>query len=225
MAGKKVQIKMDMPSDPLNIEIKKEKKDLKSHVCRCGKSFPRPRQLMEHIKVVHLQLKDYKCRYCGTAFPNNSKLAFHVKSVHMKMKDHKCSRCDTAFVTRSLLRRHERSVHLLLKDYTCKDCGQPFSTNSNMHAHIRNVHLKMKPHKCYKCDAAFATGSRLKRHEKRDHSKVRFDHKNNTFLLMRKSKMVHKKLEVNDKFSKKVDTQENLDPLKGHGKLEMMEEC
>ena len=196
----KVEKNEEAVCDPLSIDVDNEQSDIKPHVCRCGKAFPHPTQLMEHIKRVHLQLEDYICTECGSAFPCQSDLNDHLKinhtdpkheeenpisleSAHVKVElDDRCSESDK---TKEKLDPSKVPLY-------CEECGGgPFSRSSSLNKHAKDFHGKelrvrrkndaktmydeyrdSEPKKC-KCGRSFGRNEQLEKHIKSVHLKIR----------------------------------------------------
>ncbi|GLV41648.1 earmuff [Carabus blaptoides fortunei] len=70
----------------------------KSHTCKyCGKSFPYPSFLAEHMKN-HTGERPFLCSYCGKGFRQKGALDLHVR-MHTGQKPYKCELCGDAFVS------------------------------------------------------------------------------------------------------------------------------
>ena len=159
-----------------------EYKDSEPNKCKCGKTFGRSEHLKQHIKSVHLKLRDCICDQCGDAFTTTFALKGHIKKVHDKIKDLKCSKCDMRFSDRSVLKKHEARDHTKLQrkyenkiikakfdEYmatepnTCK-CGMTLTRSDSFQKHVKNVHLKIFDHKCVECGSNFSDSYGLKDH-------------------------------------------------------------
>ena len=108
---------IDFVSPPL----KRQKSNPKTFPCtyeNCGKSFPRPSKLQDHInthtgKVFSIKSnvnnkRPYVCEECGKNFMKSTHLAGH-KLIHSGNKKYKCSFTDCTYstTTRQHLRNHE----------------------------------------------------------------------------------------------------------------------
>ena len=198
MKVEKVEGNDDTDSDPLNIDVDKDRSDIKSHVCRCGKAYPRPIQLMEHIKSVHLQLKDYMCKECGSAVSSQSTLNVHLrrdhsnleydnendialKPLHVKLELN--DQCSERADNKEKLDPPEVPL------YSCEECGCGYGRKSSLNRHTRDIHGKKltrrknsktvydeykdnEPNKC-KCGKAFGRLEHLEKHIKSVHLKIR----------------------------------------------------
>ena len=79
--------------------------------------------LNRHIKILHLQTKDYICEKCDKQFTQKCHLIVHMKTVHLKTKDYICEKCDKRFTQKGHLNAHMKSFHLKVKDYICEMCN------------------------------------------------------------------------------------------------------
>lgn len=70
----------------------------KSHLCKyCGKTFPYPSFLSEHMKN-HTGERPFLCSYCGKGFRQRGALELHVR-IHTGQKPYKCELCGECFVS------------------------------------------------------------------------------------------------------------------------------
>ena len=58
--------------------------------CKCANFFGQKLHLIDHIKTVHENQRDYNCQICGRSFRLKLNLNRHVKTVHEKQRDWKC---------------------------------------------------------------------------------------------------------------------------------------
>jgi hypothetical protein len=77
----------------------------------CEYTSPYARHLIQHIKLVHEKLRDFKCLQCHWAFSLEGHLKRHVKAVHQKAKDKKCPHCDHVAFQVWNLKEHVRKKH------------------------------------------------------------------------------------------------------------------
>ena len=83
----------------------------KDHQCTlCGRAFGTKPTLITHIKR-HTKDFKYQCETCGKKFIEPKFLRDHVKFIHLGLKDYKCDLCDAAYGDGNVLRRHKKRVH------------------------------------------------------------------------------------------------------------------
>ncbi|XP_014235511.2 zinc finger protein 92-like [Trichogramma pretiosum] len=105
----------------LNVENKIQKKD-KVH------------------KIIHRNVKLYKCKHCQKDFGQRSNLQSHILMVHKKKKDYKCDKCPAAFTFKHILRDHINAVHQCIKAYKCKKCPSTFTFSQARNRHWKLMH-------------------------------------------------------------------------------------
>ena len=104
------------------------------------------------------------CETCEKEFTKNSKLQQHIKAVHLKIKDIKCQECDYKCSEKINLQQHIKQVHLKIRDFECQDCNFKCSKKGDLQKHIKAVHDKIKDFECQECDFKFSENSTLQRH-------------------------------------------------------------
>jgi hydrogenase maturation factor HypF (carbamoyltransferase family) len=77
----------------------------------CGKRFTNITNMKKHIKVVHLNIRDYICEICSKAFAESRDLRSHIQLVHLKQKNFQCESCGRKFGENKKLRRHILAKH------------------------------------------------------------------------------------------------------------------
>ena len=78
----------------------------------CGKVFAHPDRLKLHA-ATHMpeEMKPYKCHICGKGFIVEPRLKNHIK-LHLNLREFKCRYCDARYNNNSSVRTHEREKHL-----------------------------------------------------------------------------------------------------------------
>lgn len=81
----------------------------------CSKSFRTKNQLDEHMKSVHLKVKDIECYICLKMFSRQSSFKKHL-NIHLNFKPHSCELCFKAFTDKSNynthIKRHKLTLYL-----------------------------------------------------------------------------------------------------------------
>ncbi|EMG50784.1 PZF1 Transcription factor IIIA [Candida maltosa Xu316] len=114
----------------------------KSLTCKeCGKTFPRPSKLTQHI-MKHHGGSAYQCDYsgCFKNFKTWSALQFHVKQEHPKIK---CTICGKGCVGKKGLQSHMLShdESTMIKIWNCTYCEiGKFSKKQELVDHYNNFH-------------------------------------------------------------------------------------
>ena len=86
------------------------------------------------------------CQFCPKKFKIRSDLVNHEKLMHLNVKDFKCDECDFATITKNKLDVHKRSVHdgvLYYCDYP--GCTKSYNLKGNLDAHRLRVHKISRP--------------------------------------------------------------------------------
>eukprot|EP00090_Calanus_glacialis_P022186 TRINITY_DN34235_c0_g1_i1.p1 TRINITY_DN34235_c0_g1~~TRINITY_DN34235_c0_g1_i1.p1 ORF type:complete len:519 (-),score=110.42 TRINITY_DN34235_c0_g1_i1:69-1580(-) len=79
--------------------------------------------------------KLYSCDYCGKLLTSKTKLVNHVKVIHEGIKDFKCKFCDKSFGSKNNLDLHEGAVHTGKLPYQCYFCNKSFSRKNLLNDH------------------------------------------------------------------------------------------
>ncbi|CAB0030549.1 unnamed protein product [Trichogramma brassicae] len=109
------------------------------HLRPVHQGVTRKDNLRQHVSLVHLGVKKYRCGQCEQSFGWRSTLTFHFASVHLAPK-FGCDECGKKFGLRNHLRRHVESVHLGMKYHKCPQCPRQFARKDNMETHRMNIH-------------------------------------------------------------------------------------
>lgn len=109
---------------------------IKNHVCPyCGVGKTTRQEWNAHI-LTHTKEKKFKCRQCDHASHNKQALSNHVKVVHMKIKNFACQYCGKTFGKSHACKVHERT-HTGEKCCECKICGKVFLCEKSLTKHLK----------------------------------------------------------------------------------------
>ncbi|XP_033149629.1 zinc finger protein 184 isoform X1 [Drosophila busckii] len=109
---------------------------IKNHVCPyCGVGKTTRQEWNAHI-LTHTKEKKFKCRQCDHASHNKQALSNHVKVVHMKIKNFACQYCGKTFGKSHACKVHERT-HTGEKCCECKICGRIFLCEKSLTKHLK----------------------------------------------------------------------------------------
>jgi uncharacterized Zn-finger protein len=161
----KEEIKEDfgetMTEDSLYIE-KDEQNRIKCHLCQT--TFSRKKGLLQHIRFVHQQEKNFSCEFCTKRFARKNSLTTHVKDIHEQSGHFSCQFCEKKFFKERDRKRHQ-SKHSSEKPYQCDNCGESFKRQSNLIEHLKShLGLQTKDFQCVDCGKQFGTKGTLQRH-------------------------------------------------------------
>ena len=87
----------------------------------CGKELHRYK-LKQHINIVHIGKKNYKCTLCPRSFGMRGDLNSHKKSVHEGERKYKCSECEKSFSRGGVLKLHIKAIHRVEREHKCELC-------------------------------------------------------------------------------------------------------
>lgn len=140
---------------------------------KCPKVFKQTGHLNRHIKGVHDEIKDHKCKQCDYGASTSINLTAHIKIMHSNNQDmFSCELCPKTFNHKSNLKVHIKGVHCRIKDNTCAVCDFSASTSSDVKRHTKFVHLNIKEHACNKCNYSCATKQNLESHKNSIHNEI-----------------------------------------------------
>lgn len=134
----------------------------------CGFTASRKQNISNHIKTLHMNVRDYLCSQCPKAYANATALKKHMM-FHSDFRPLACSICEARFHTNYNLQRHMRS-HGPRDQFSCQICKRNFAENYQLTTHMRNVHSIGKKketqtiHTCYICAKQFDRPGKLKKH-------------------------------------------------------------
>ena len=182
-------------------ENEAEKSDKKTIKCKhCDKEFSRRNNMMSHVRIIHLNKRNYKCEEtsCDRAFGTPSKLSHHLKAVHGKEVDLKTLYGVSKSKKLSGLKTRQPSEEIVsffnsfdseLKrgpdgKLNCVWENCPFTAKhpAKVKLHVETVHLKLRRWKCDLCAKdgvqasevpSFTTKSHLESHIDSIHKRLR----------------------------------------------------
>ncbi|KAH8390548.1 hypothetical protein KR215_004731 [Drosophila sulfurigaster] len=117
---------------------------VKNHVCPyCGVGKTTRQEWNKHI-LTHTKEKQYHCRQCDHSSHNKQALSNHVKVVHMKIKNFACQYCGKTFGKSHACKLHER-LHTGENCSECKICGKVFLFEKRLTKHLKTHEKREVP--------------------------------------------------------------------------------
>lgn len=116
-----------------------ERSQREVHRCHlCDRILISKRNLNDHIRNVHDNVKNYSCKNCDMKFPTRNHLGRHVDSKHPSRETplHSCNLCEYKSHSRCNFQRHLQRHDPCEKKYSCYFCGKKFRDFSRLRGHI-----------------------------------------------------------------------------------------
>ncbi|KAG5678584.1 hypothetical protein PVAND_008246 [Polypedilum vanderplanki] len=153
---------------------KKPKSQLKAKK-QCSMCGSLVKNLVEHLKITHGQLKRYHCDHCDYKCYFRAKIERHLQRHIPKQFQtfFKCEQCDFQTNRKDTLKNHYQTMHQANRERKeiCETCQKSFYNKSQLNTHTKSVHQKIKNHLCNHCGKSFYTIKDLQIHETRHFEK------------------------------------------------------
>lgn len=131
------------------------------------------KNLSEHQKMVHVQVKRFCCDFCNYSCYFKTKITRHIQRhipKHLReqfpceMKD-----CNFFATRKDALKSHILTMHQTVREKICLciECGKSFYNKSQLNIHVKAVHEKVKNHLCNLCGKSFFNIKDMEMHVKR----------------------------------------------------------
>jgi len=127
--------------------------------------------IQNHIRLVHLKIKNFECDHCDAKFSNRYQVRNHINGVHSNIRV-KCPHCDQMLKV-TTLKTHIKNIHegggqrVWCKE---EDCPKSFQSNADLERHVVSVHMKIKA-PCPECGRKFRMET-LANHIKTQHKGI-----------------------------------------------------
>ena len=125
-----------------------------------------------------LHRKDPFCSFCLRTFQNWNERNNHVKMIHLEVKEGKfnCQLCEKSFMSKSALKYHSDTKHPAENyDIKCLVCGARYSHEISLKRHLKIHDETITLHRCNECQKEFHRKDILNKHMKNVHKKVPYD--------------------------------------------------
>lgn len=159
-------------SSPPKTERKSQSSEIKKRK-QCPTCGIFVKNLSEHQKMVHVQVKRFLCDFCNYSCYFKTKITRHIQR-HIPKHLREQFPCDYQdchfFATRKdALKSHVLTMHQTVREKVCLciECGKSFYNKSQLNIHVKAVHEKIKNHLCNLCGKSFFNIKDMEMHVKR----------------------------------------------------------
>lgn len=140
----------------------------------CSESFHKHQSLKAHIRSVHEgKVKIHRCQFCGKEFPRPGRLTDHIEKHHSQTSKLICDypNCYKTFRVWSALQLHIKTDHPRLECEIChKKCVGPSGLANHMKIHNNLTVIKLW--KCLECSLKFQKKEDVVKHYAEKHPLV-----------------------------------------------------
>lgn len=105
---------------------------------KCDRTFKSAFQLRKHVKVVHDNIREFKCTVCSKLFATLTHLQEHFP-VHTRQAQFFCHLCGDGFIHRATLKKHLYR-HGRHTECQCPLCSQTFDVPWCLKQHMKSKH-------------------------------------------------------------------------------------
>lgn len=118
--------------------------------------------------IVEMNNLSFNCDQCDAKFKVEKNLRDHIKFKHNNMRKYQCSQCDFATINKVRLRNHVRSIHSQERPFQCPYCNFTSNSNTGYFIHFKR-HKKSGEAteytiKCGYCEETFLKDSHFEKH-------------------------------------------------------------
>ncbi|XP_034484179.1 zinc finger protein 431-like [Drosophila innubila] len=109
---------------------------IRNFVCPlCGVGRTTKQELDKHM-LTHTKEKKFKCDRCDQTFKDKPSVSRHIKVVHLQIRNFVCQYCQKSFASAYHCKTHEK-LHTRNDCFECKICGSSFPFGSRLTKHLR----------------------------------------------------------------------------------------
>lgn len=136
----------------------------------CRKEFASKITLNQHIRFVHMGIKDYECRElgCKKAFQCLNDLKRHTEG-HSSTQNSLCPICGKSFKYKSAVKPHMKTHERHRPTFVCdiSGCGKTFQSYGGLYSHTK-THSDERPFTCDHpgCSSSFKLSAALQLHQR-----------------------------------------------------------
>lgn len=131
------------------------------------------KNLSEHQKMVHIQVKRFCCDFCNYSCYFKTKITRHLqRHIPKHLREQfpcEIEDCNFFATRKDALKSHILTMHQKVREKVCLciECGKNFYNKSQLNIHVKAVHDKIKNHLCNLCGKSFFNVKDMEMHVKR----------------------------------------------------------
>ena len=150
----------------------------------CSFESPNRENINNHVKnhFKYVEASEVTCSFCKKVFQNKQSMVQHLRTHNVTKGIFPCESCGKVFNSKAMMNMHFNSYHVH-GEYTCKTCNLVLKRKIDLYSHNSKKHGTVDAVKiaCEICGKLVAPGKLYQRHVR----------------------MIHRKIEVNDKPKRK----------------------
>uniref|UniRef100_A0A8D8KY22 Myoneurin n=1 Tax=Culex pipiens TaxID=7175 RepID=A0A8D8KY22_CULPI len=127
----------------------------------------------EKKHIVEMNNISYDCDQCDATFKVEKNLRNHIKFKHLNMRKIQCSQCEFATITKTRLVNHVRSIHSKERPFHCPFCNFNSNSNTGYFIHFKrhknSGEAKEYHIRCGYCEETFLKDSVFEKHILQEH--------------------------------------------------------
>jgi KRAB domain-containing zinc finger protein len=135
------------------------------------------KNLQEHVKLTHSQIKRFYCDNCNYSCYFKTKINRHIQK-HIPKSERKLFKCTEKECPFECSRKDALKSHILTmhqtdrkRSFDCRLCDKAFFNKSQLGIHTKAVHEKIRTNTCSICGKSFFNAKDLSMHETRHFEK------------------------------------------------------